>query len=140
MACGIWRAMASIRPSVCSATATALSPGMFMTKMPAAGGGVEVDEIGSHAGEGDDAEFLRGLDLGGGDFGGARGQQDFGVGQMLRVFGGAGGDDFPAGLRSQKVDARCTQRFRDYDFHGSLNRHWLFFGGVMLLDCGDAGA
>ena len=35
MACGIWRAMASIRPRVCSATATAFSPGMFITSTPA---------------------------------------------------------------------------------------------------------
>ena len=36
LACGIERAMASISPSVCSATETALPPGVFMMRTPAA--------------------------------------------------------------------------------------------------------
>ena len=36
LACGMWRAMASISASVCSATEMALPPGVFITSTPAA--------------------------------------------------------------------------------------------------------
>ena len=36
LACGMWRAIASIRASVCSATEIALPPGVFITSTPAA--------------------------------------------------------------------------------------------------------
>ena len=55
LARGMARAMAIIRPSVSSATATALAPGVFMTTMPAMGGGGGVDVIDTHAGAADDA-------------------------------------------------------------------------------------
>ena len=36
LACGMWRAIASISASVCSATEMALPPGVFITSTPAA--------------------------------------------------------------------------------------------------------
>ena len=48
------------------------------------GGRVEVDKIGSYAGEGDDPQFFRRVDLRRRDFRGARCEQHIGVGQMLR--------------------------------------------------------
>ncbi len=36
VACGMWRAIASISASVCSATEIALPPGVFITSTPAA--------------------------------------------------------------------------------------------------------
>ena len=94
----------------------------------------------AYAGERDDAGFFAVSSCAAVTLPERDAMQDFGVGQMLLVFRGAGGDDFPAGLRFQNIDSRCAQRFRDYDFHGSLNRHWLLLGGVVLLDRRDARA
>ena len=54
-----WRAMASIIPSVCSATATALAPGVFITAMPFVRRGLEIDVVHAHAGSPDHAQLLR---------------------------------------------------------------------------------
>ena len=59
LACGMWRAMASISARVCSATEMALPPGVFITSTPAAGGGFQIDVIDAHAGAADHAQLGR---------------------------------------------------------------------------------
>ena len=136
--------MASIRPSVCSATATALSPGMFITRTPAAVAASRSTKSVPTPAKAMTRSFFADVDLRRRDFREARCDQDFRVGQMLRVLGGAGRNDLPAGLSFQDVDSRCTQRLCDYDLHGSLKPSlavsvWRL-RGVILLDGGHARA
>ena len=97
-ACGMWRAMASISARVCSATETALPPGVFITSTPACGGGVQVHVVHAHAGAADHAQFGRLFENRRSDLDGAADQQGVGFGKMLGVFLGIGDDDVPAGL------------------------------------------
>ena len=109
--------MASIKPSVCSATDTALPPGVFITSTPAAVAALHIDIVHAHAGPADHAQ-LGGL----GQnvfvhFYGAAHQQRVRVGQVFRVTFGVRHDDVPAGLRFQQFDARRSERFSDKNFH-----------------------
>ena len=117
LACGMWRAMASIRASVCSATEMALPPGVFITSTPACGGGVEIDVVHADTGAPDDAQLGRLLQDGLVHLHGAAHQQRVGLGQVLGVFLRIGNDYVPAGLRLKQLDPGRREGLGDQDVH-----------------------
>ena len=114
--------MASIMARVCSATATALAPGVFITAMPFARGCVEVDVVDADAGASNHAQLLgmfqqRGVRL-------HRGAHDQGIGRF-EVFGELAvelisGEDGPAGLL-QLLDGGGGNLFCNDDFQGKID-------------------
>ena len=113
MACGMERAMASIRPSVCSATETALPPGVFITRTPAA-----VAALRSTLSTPTPARPIT-FSLGALrstssiHLYGAPHQQRVGIGQVLRVFFRVGDYNVPTRLRIEQFNSGCGQRFSD---------------------------
>ena len=110
LACGMWRAIASMSARVCSATEMALPPGVFITRTPAAVAASRstlstptparpmTRSLGAFC-----EHRLVHLD-------GAAHQQRVGLGQVLRVFLGIGNDGVPAGLRLKQLDPGRSER------------------------------
>ena len=69
LACGICRASAIIIASACSAVVIELPNGVFITTMPRAGGGGEVDVVDADAGAADHLQAVGGGEDVGGDLG-----------------------------------------------------------------------
>ena len=74
------RASEIMRPTVSSATATALAPGVFMTTMPLTGGDVGVDVVDAYSGAADDAELGGGFEEFGVGLNGGADDEGVGVG------------------------------------------------------------
>ena len=98
LACGMCRAIASIRASVCSATEMALPPGRVHHQHAGRGGGVQIHIVHAHAGAADHAQLGRFLQHFLVDLHGAAHHQRVGIAQVRAVFLGIRDDDIPVRL------------------------------------------